>query len=103
LSVEAVADYARQHRIDLIQSVQSCAFTADRDKLVQVLVNLLSNAIKFSAAGQRVTISAASSAAGPQFLVIDEGRGIPAEKQIRIFEKFEQVEETDRSVKGGTG
>ena len=35
--------------------------------------------------------------------VIDQGRGIPAEKLKTIFERFEQVEASDATQKGGTG
>ena len=37
------------------------------------------------------------------FLVIDQGRGIPADKLETIFERFEQVDTSDSRAKGGTG
>jgi CheY-like chemotaxis protein len=37
------------------------------------------------------------------FAVVDEGRGIPADLQNAIFERFQQVEASDSRDKGGTG
>ena len=37
------------------------------------------------------------------FRVIDQGRGIPADRLNLIFERFEQVDSSDARDKGGTG
>ncbi len=44
-----------------------------------------------------------SSDDGVRFCVADEGRGIPADKLDRVFERFEQVAATDATEKGGAG
>jgi signal transduction histidine kinase/CheY-like chemotaxis protein len=74
---------------------------ADRARLRQVLLNLAGNAIKFTT-GQVVEISLSmiDEGGGPmaRFAVRDEGPGIPAEDQARIFERF-----TTRDVHQGSG
>ena len=77
---------------------------ADPDRIVQTLVNLVANAVKFSPAGH-LRDARASSAAGDDALisVADEGRGIPADQLESIFERFRQVDASDRREKGGTG
>ena len=38
-----------------------------------------------------------------RFVVRDQGRGIPADKIDKIFERFAQVEASDKHEKGGAG
>ncbi len=76
---------------------------ADPDRIVQTATNLLSNAIKFSTAGGQVRIHTHSVNGEVRVSVSDEGRGIPAEHQARIFDRFQQVDASDSREKGGTG
>lgn len=67
----------------------------DSEQVLIVLEKLISNAIKFSQPGGAVRIGAESMPDNPKFLLLwvqDFGRGIPADAQDRIFEKFEQAE-----------
>ncbi|HXE07328.1 MAG TPA: ATP-binding protein [Acidobacteriaceae bacterium] len=78
-------------------------FDADPDRIVQVLTNLLSNAIKFSPAGSTVSVQVHSDVNSLLLKVVDQGRGIPADKLEAVFDRFLQVESADSSRKGGTG
>jgi signal transduction histidine kinase len=60
----------------------------DRDRLAQVVGNVLSNAIKYSPGGANIDISTALIGDEAWVWVRDEGLGIPAEHQDRIFTKF---------------
>jgi signal transduction histidine kinase len=62
----------------------------DRLRLEQVLVNLLSNALKYGA-GQPVRVQVEALGERARLVVRDEGIGIDAEAQARIFEKFERA------------
>ncbi len=65
---------------------------ADRTRASLVLTNFLTNALKHTPAGGQVRIQAAPTAAGAvRFTVADTGRGIPAELQARVFERFYRV------------
>ena len=66
--------------------------TADRDRLVQVLVNLLSNAAKFVPAETgRVEVHLISAGGNQRVCVTDNGRGIPEDELGLVFEKFRQA------------
>ena len=61
---------------------------ADREALHHVLTNLLANAAKFSPDGSTIHVIARRNAAEVQISVRDEGPGIDAAEQERIFERF---------------
>jgi signal transduction histidine kinase len=67
-----------------------------------VLLNLVGNAIKFTDAGA-VTIRAEAENGTFQVSVTDSGSGIAPEDQQKIFEEFQQVDNTSTRKKGGTG
>jgi Na+/proline symporter/signal transduction histidine kinase len=78
--------------------------TADRDRLMQVLINLLSNAAKFSASGSgRVEVALRRVDGFFQIDVADNGPGVPAAEQELIFEKFRQAGDTLTAKPQGTG
>jgi signal transduction histidine kinase len=69
--------------------------------LTQVLLNLVGNAIKFTDTGEvRATAKAINSHF--KLSVSDTGPGIPVEHQTRIFEQFQQVDNSNTRAKGGT-
>ncbi|GLR48730.1 sensor histidine kinase [Sphingomonas astaxanthinifaciens] len=74
---------------------------ADERLLHQCLVNLLENAAKFSPAASRIIVAGRRVSGAVQLQVIDEGPGIPAASEERIFETFARLEGSDRV--GGTG
>ncbi|HET9691369.1 MAG TPA: ATP-binding protein [Acidimicrobiales bacterium] len=75
----------------------------DPGRMHQVLVNLLSNAIKYSPEGSTVTVTGEVAGDWARLTVRDQGRGIPADRLERIFERFEQVEAADSRGGRGTG
>lgn len=76
---------------------------ADRDRIKQVLINLLGNAIKFSKIGSRVILSVKKEGDYVIVAVKDFGRGIPKNKQKKIFEPFYQVDSGMDRKFGGVG
>ncbi len=79
----------------------------DPDRLRQVLVNLVGNAIKFTETGEVVLeIACTRHSQGEaefHFQVRDTGIGVPADKLSRIFEAFEQADNSSTRRYGGTG
>lgn len=75
----------------------------DSQRLKQILKNLLSNAIKFTDQG---SISIQVNIQTPDTLIIsvaDTGIGIPEDKQLAIFEAFQQADGGTSRKYGGTG
>ncbi|HJQ19118.1 MAG TPA: ATP-binding protein [Gemmatimonadaceae bacterium] len=79
----------------------SISVVSDPRRVRQILLNLLSNAIKFGASKPvRVRVER-SADGGVSIAVIDQGEGIPAEDQDRIFQEFVQLGKTQ--LQEGTG
>ncbi|WP_341209980.1 HAMP domain-containing sensor histidine kinase [uncultured Sphingomonas sp.] len=72
----------------------------DYRRALQIVLNLLGNAIDYSPEGGVVRMRVKRRDAQVRLLVSDEGRGIAAPEQARIFEKFVRG---DDSVPGGSG
>lgn len=102
-SIDGLAPVAEGAQVRLVADCPPLELTADHDRLLQVLTNLLSNAVKFSPENGTVTVRATANAAHVHISVIDQGRGIPADKLEAIFGRFQQVEVADARQKGGSG
>ena len=92
-----VAPTARAHRVEIDAVIPApLSVRADEADLQQALLNLLLNAVQASPPGRRVTVRVES---GDPLVVriADQGCGIAADQQARIFEPFFSL----RS--GGTG
>jgi len=76
--------------------------TGDARRLTQVLLNLVGNAIKFTDQGS-VEVRAAQAGDRFELSVVDSGLGIALADQARVFEEFQQVDNTSTRKKGGTG
>lgn len=63
-------------------------FSADPDRMEQVLYNLVANALRYTPAGGKITLSAARIEHGVRLTVQDTGAGIPAEDLPFIFDRF---------------
>jgi PAS domain S-box-containing protein len=91
------------HRFEVDLPAEPLAAEADRDKLRQVFAILVDNALKYSPQGGRVTVGARRGDGTVEVRVVDEGIGIPAREQERIFRKFYRAESIARDGGGGTG
>jgi signal transduction histidine kinase len=74
----------------------------DEQRITQVLLNLVGNAIKFTEAGE-VAIAASAQNGAFTVAVRDTGPGIAVDDQTRIFEEFQQADNSTTRSKGGTG
>ena len=74
----------------------------DERRLTQVLLNLVGNAIKFTDAGE-VVIKADASNGTFNLAVRDTGPGISAADQAKLFQEFQQADNSMTRKKEGTG
>ena len=70
--------------------------------MTQVLLNLVGNAIKFTDAGE-VIIKADASNGTFNLAVRDTGPGISAADQAKLFQEFQQADNSITRKKEGTG
>ena len=79
----------------------------DATRLTQILINLIGNALKFTDSGS-ITIKITNEGITDNFIntgiaVTDTGIGIEKNKLEKIFERFQQAEDTVTRKYGGTG
>jgi signal transduction histidine kinase len=74
----------------------------DERRLTQVLLNLVGNAIKFTDGGE-VVIKAAAENGSFNLSVRDTGPGISEADQAKLFQEFQQADNSLTKKKGGTG
>jgi PAS domain S-box-containing protein len=82
-------------------------FLADQTRILQILSNLTSNAIKFTDNGEiKIEIELLKKTkkkAQLKFKVIDQGIGITEEDQNKLFNAFQQLDNSTSKSFGGTG
>ena len=70
--------------------------------MTQVLLNLVGNAIKFTDDGE-VAIKVSAENGAFHVAVHDTGPGISAADQAKLFQEFQQADNSITKKKGGTG
>ena len=82
-------------------------FHGDAGRIRQIVINLVGNAIKFTERGEVVLQVSGEPADDGRtllhFTVADTGIGIAPDKQQKIFEEFEQADQSTTRTYGGTG
>jgi two-component system phosphate regulon sensor histidine kinase PhoR len=125
-------DYAHENKVYLLPELDDSVLNvrADRDRIKQILINLIDNAIKYNEIGGKVWITVRDATESEQnaaeadeaeisysdtdryavsrlrmivLTVRDNGLGIPADQQDRLFERFYRVERSRSRELGGTG
>lgn len=91
--------------IKFIQSIEeNLILKTDKSKLREIFENLVENATVFVPdSGGVIEIHAESQENFVRFSVIDNGKGIPADKISSLFKKFHQMDTSHRRTHGGGG
>jgi signal transduction histidine kinase len=79
-------------RIELVADSGVTVVRGDGHKVRAVLENLIDNAIKYSPGGGRIELGIRQRPDSTRFWVRDEGLGIPASQQERVFAKFDRLD-----------
>lgn len=83
-----------QYKVTLVARTDvACPVSAQEARIAQIIDNLLTNAASFTPSGGRVFIATQCHDAHVQLIVADEGPGLAADTQEKIFDRFY----TDRS------
>lgn len=89
------------HELVLRVSAKPAVAFVDERLIRRILENLLSNAMKYSESGTEVHLDASFDGTTAQFVVADEGIGVPDEDAAHIFEAFHRGR--NAAAKPGTG
>ena len=128
-SIKSYRPVAERKRIslDVADGADRAIVVADREATLTIVNNLIGNAIRYTPEGGHVRVGfraeSGTQTPGPQtprqgaaesspvrgpsdywaVVVRDDGIGIPAAEQERIFERFYRVEKARETTTGGTG
>jgi len=92
-----------EHALHLDVTPEPIWLDADPARITQIINNLVGNAVKYTPPGGRIDLSVGRDGSSALLQVTDNGVGIPAEQQSRIFEIFEQIEGGARATQDGLG
>jgi PAS domain S-box-containing protein len=100
--VEDIQATTQTHQIELLSGLHGTHVTifGDRDRLGQVLINFLTNAIKYSPNANRVIVRTCVNEQQVTVSIQDFGIGIDEAHQQRIFERFYQVDDSNKIALG---
>ncbi len=95
LSDALAPGFTHDHNVSLVARTDiACPVLAQKPRIAQIIDNLLTNAVSFTAAEGRVFITTRIENGEALLLVADEGPGLQADTQEKIFERFY----TDRAL-----
>ncbi|WP_160680043.1 HAMP domain-containing sensor histidine kinase [Clostridium sp. C8-1-8] len=103
--VDSIALLAKEKKIDVkfSSTISELIMAIDDEKYERIILNLLSNAIKFTDVKGNIYVKLSKKKGEFCIRVIDEGVGIPKDKQNIIFERFGQVNNSLTRASEGTG
>jgi signal transduction histidine kinase len=94
---------AKQQTIHLEKESCPIIATVDPSLMVQVLENLVSNAVKYSPAGKSIFVGLKRTPEGARCEVRDEGPGLNADDQKKLFGKFARLSAKPTGGEHATG
>jgi PAS domain S-box-containing protein len=101
--IETFRPQTQTHRFILDFAQDFPLISGDEERLRQVFNNLVSNAIKYAPEGGEIRIGGWSDGEQVTVYVADQGIGIPAEEQDRLFQRFYRVDSSLRRKTQGAG
>ncbi len=90
-------------KVDIQLCDEMCIVKADKDSIKRVITNLFDNAVKFTPEKGNIKIEITESQQEVYISVKNTGKGISADEQKLIFERFYKEDKSRSQNKGGTG
>ncbi len=100
--MEGLSVSAKSKNITLDFKGEACMIRGNKDMIRELTENLVINGIRYNNPGGRVTVRVLKRD-HPVLIVKDNGIGIPASDQQRVFERFYRVDKSRSKATGGTG
>lgn len=94
---------SKRHALEVELGSEVLWVEGDLTRLAQVVGNLVNNAAKYTAPGGSIRVGSRRRGDAVEIYVTDNGAGIDAAAQPRVFDLFMQVEDTRRHSQGGLG
>lgn len=103
--VDQIRPLAKSHmlRIDYKASARLPMLYVDEDKISQVVMNFIDNAIYYSHEGGVVTVRLTVEDGDVVVRVQDQGIGVPADVQARLFTRYFRADNARKQRPDGTG
>lgn len=95
--------YAARKRIRIESDIPALMVRADPELLTFAIYNLLTNAVKYSPRGSEILLSAVEGNDSVAITVADQGYGIAASEQQRVFDKFYRLKRDEKGPESGSG
>jgi signal transduction histidine kinase len=90
-AIDSVAPLAGKRKVTVeTQLLANVQVRCDRERFLQIFSNLIGNAIKFTKADGSIGIRTEQRGAEVRFAISDDGPGIAADEQSRLFQRYWQ-------------
>lgn len=100
--MEALDVNAKNRQVTLEYTGEKCNICGSKEMMRELTDNLVQNAIRYNKPNGSVWVEV-HGGNQPRLVVKDNGIGIPADEQQRIFERFYRVDKSRSKATGGTG
>ena len=94
---------AKQHKVSVQLPKRDKEFYGDEHMIRMAIENLLTNAIKYTHSKGKITVKLSYGREDLKVSVKDNGVGIPADQQERMFKQFERIDNDLSIAVGGSG
>ena len=94
---------AAKHALTVDTPPEPIWLDADLTRVAQIVGNLLNNAAKYTPEGGRIGLSLRADGGEAVIAVSDNGLGIPADMQSKVFQLFTQIDDHADRAQGGLG
>lgn len=101
--VDELSVNAKQRGVEISFEGTSKVVRGNKEMLKELIENLTQNAIRYNNEGGKVSVTVNERDGRACLVVKDNGIGIPASEQQRIFERFYRVDKSRSKATGGTG